>query len=388
MGTTYYIAVGGFNGAQGSFDLAVSCTAPPPMPADECANAPMVSDGTFPGTTVGSTASSPTGNCVGTFGPEVWYCYVAPCTGTATASLCAAEGGSATYDSALAAFSGTCASLTQIACNDDFCGLQSRISFAVTQGQTYYIAVGSFGANTGSFSLNLSCVGTVNSPPTYDPLSPCGSTLTVAAGNPLSYTVTAVDVDVADMVTLDAVGVPAGAMHTPSLPTMGNPVSSTFDWTPTVADAGTYVITYSAFDGLNMANCTVTIEVEPCTSPADSMAISAPCGATMMSTPPVLGGSAKISIDGNLANAPGIVFFNAAPPGSTLVQGCEIVLTALQVLTTFTTDASGDASIMLQVPSDTSRCGFQFVLQGVIVGPGGPLTIGEVTNGVLVTFGS
>jgi len=35
---------------------------------------------------------------------------------------------------------------------------------------------------------------------------------------------------------------------TPLLPTSGNPVSSTFSWTPTAADAGTYVITFTATD--------------------------------------------------------------------------------------------------------------------------------------------
>src|SRR5438034_6312648 len=53
---------------------------------------------------------------------------------------------------------------------------------------------------------------------------------------------------------------------TPQLPTSGNPVSSLFAWTPTAADAGTYVITFTATDnsgeqaGLQTL-CSMTIRV-------------------------------------------------------------------------------------------------------------------------------
>ena len=43
---------------------------------------------------------------------------------------------------ALEAFDGTCGALNPIVCNDDFCGLQSTLSFPSTMGQTYYVRMG------------------------------------------------------------------------------------------------------------------------------------------------------------------------------------------------------------------------------------------------------
>jgi hypothetical protein len=124
---------------------------------NECAGAFAITNGVTAGTTVGSTTSAPTGSC-GSMGNDVWYAYTATCTGTATVSTCPADGGSATFDSVIAAFSGACGSLVQLACNDDSCGLQSRITFAVTAGTTYYIAVGEFqGNNVGTFNLFVGC---------------------------------------------------------------------------------------------------------------------------------------------------------------------------------------------------------------------------------------
>lgn len=81
------------------------------------------------------------------------------------------------------------------------------------------------------------------------PLQPaCGTTLTVVANDELSFEVGAVDADVGDTVTLNVAGLPEGAALSPALPTAGNPVSSSFSWTPTVDDAGAQVITFSATD--------------------------------------------------------------------------------------------------------------------------------------------
>ncbi len=104
----------------------------------------------------------------------------------------------------------------------------------------------------------------VNSPPVFDPPSPCGQTLMASVGVPISFTVAASDPDAGDIVTLSATGVPPGATHTPPLPATGNPVSSTFDWTPSNADVGQHVITYTAFDGELSATCQVTLIVAEC----------------------------------------------------------------------------------------------------------------------------
>jgi hypothetical protein len=94
-------------------------------------------------------------------GVDVWYSYVAPCNGTATFSFCQG-GGTASFDTVLAAFTGTCGSLTQIACNDDFCATASEMTFAATSGTQYHIAVGGWvstvtGPRQGTFTMFVDC---------------------------------------------------------------------------------------------------------------------------------------------------------------------------------------------------------------------------------------
>lgn len=76
-----------------------------------------------------------------------------------------------------------------------------------------------------------------------------GYVFNVNPGDPVNFTVKAGDADVADVVTISAVGVPPGAVLNPLTPTPGgNPDSTVFSWTPTGADAGTYVMNFTAED--------------------------------------------------------------------------------------------------------------------------------------------
>jgi hypothetical protein len=128
------------------------------MPSnDECAFARPITDGLTMDTNATATTSAPTGSC-GAMGRDVWFAYTATCTGNVVATFCSG-GGTAGFDTVLAAFSGTCGALTQITCNDDFCGTRSQITFAATAGTTYYIAAGSFaGVAGGAFTLAVSCM--------------------------------------------------------------------------------------------------------------------------------------------------------------------------------------------------------------------------------------
>jgi hypothetical protein len=77
---------------------------------------------------------------------DVWYAWTATLDGTATLSTCAG----ATFDTKIAAYDGTsCGSSPIVACNDDICALQSRISFAVSSGNTYLLRVGVYPGVTG-----------------------------------------------------------------------------------------------------------------------------------------------------------------------------------------------------------------------------------------------
>lgn len=94
------------------------------------------------------------------------------------------------------------------------------------------------------------------------PTPTCGSTQTVAAGNPISFIVKASDANATDQVTLNAVGVPGTATLTPTLPAVGNPVNTTFSWTPTAFDVGSHIVTFTATDlSLQQALCSITINV-------------------------------------------------------------------------------------------------------------------------------
>lgn len=116
------------------------------------------------------------------------------------------------------------------------------------------------------FLIRLVSCSPGNQSPVFDPPSPCDSTFSVTAGTPVNFTVQASDPDTADIVNLNVAGLPPGAIMTPPLPASGNPIMSTFSWTPTADDAGTHVMTFSASDDCgNQALCSATIQVESCT---------------------------------------------------------------------------------------------------------------------------
>ncbi len=117
---------------------------------DNCSAPEAISGyGTFLTTTVGATTDgAPTAACA-FFGSDqiwndVWMCWTAPETGLATLETCGTA-----FDTKLAVYPGcTCPDGSSIlACNDDACSLQSRVSLVVTAGETYLLRVGSYSAN-------------------------------------------------------------------------------------------------------------------------------------------------------------------------------------------------------------------------------------------------
>lgn len=84
--------------------------------------------------------------CSTTPSPNGWYRYTAACTGTLPISI-----SQATFDPILAVMS-SCGT-GELACNDDTNGLLPAISLSVTSGETYYIRVTGFNADSGFFTL-------------------------------------------------------------------------------------------------------------------------------------------------------------------------------------------------------------------------------------------
>lgn len=92
-----------------------------------------------------------------------------------------------------------------------------------------------------------------------------GSSVMGSVGVPLSFTVTGLDPDPTDIVTVTATGVPAGATLTPALPVSGNPVVTTFEWTPGNAAVGTTTVVFTVTDSTGLeTSCAVTITVAEC----------------------------------------------------------------------------------------------------------------------------
>lgn len=161
VGTTYYIWVTGVIDARGNYSLSATCT-----PAnDACADAATISCGqTVTGSTATATGNDHGSSCgSGTFSNSnkgVWYNLTPAATGDVTVSLCGSG-----YDTQLGVFTGTCGALSCVAGNDDFCSLQSQVTFAATAGTTYRILVTGYLTASGNFTLNVTCAGTPPPPP-------------------------------------------------------------------------------------------------------------------------------------------------------------------------------------------------------------------------------
>ncbi len=147
------------NGTPHSVDLLWACqqhSLPDPSqpgPAnDNCSGAIAVSNGlNGPFDTGLATTSTPAWPCaIG--GTDLWYRYTASGSGSMTVDTCTGTN----YDSAVEIFSGACAGLTSLGCNDDACGLASTVTVTVTAGQVYYIRVGGYASAAGTFQLNIS----------------------------------------------------------------------------------------------------------------------------------------------------------------------------------------------------------------------------------------
>jgi len=134
---------------------AASSVAPP---NDDCAAAVRVFGGTYAFNNFLATTDGPTPTNCGSgnlIANDIWYLYVAPCSGILTVHTCI-SGAEPAMNTVLAAYTGACGSLTQVACNDDTCGGRSQISFPVTAGTAYRIRVGGHQGATGTGVLTVS----------------------------------------------------------------------------------------------------------------------------------------------------------------------------------------------------------------------------------------
>lgn len=138
-----------------------------PQPAnDDCTGAlPILTNETVQFNTVAATISAPPipASCEGgegvLIGPDLWYRYVATCSGNLTINTCT----SAT-DLRLVVYEGECDGLTLVACNTDSVICLpvggSRVNFIATCDKPYYIRVGGDSpSHLGAGQLQVECPG-------------------------------------------------------------------------------------------------------------------------------------------------------------------------------------------------------------------------------------
>lgn len=134
--------------------MAAACVlaaAPRALAQDECTTATAVTGGdvvSFDTTT--ATPSATAWSCAGGGGPDLWYWITSTTGSVITIDACGSS-----YDTALEVFDGSCASLSLVACNDDACGLLSRIQWLPTAGTTYLFRVGGYSGSAGSGTFTV-----------------------------------------------------------------------------------------------------------------------------------------------------------------------------------------------------------------------------------------
>ncbi len=181
-GQPYLIQIGVFPGAAGgSGNLTVADQNSGPT-NDNCSDAEPVTElcwyeydnrnATIDGAVEGLCASQ--------IGHDIWYIWSGECIGSVVFETC----GGSSRDTQIAVYNNganpvpVCPTGSAIACNDDSCGLQSRILFSAIAGNYYVLRVGNFGASAGGpGAFRLSCGGcdTIGCQPgTEEEAEPCG----------------------------------------------------------------------------------------------------------------------------------------------------------------------------------------------------------------------
>src|SRR5581483_785256 len=154
-GTTYRIAVDGYNKATGSVTLNWSVAGTPANDNFAAARTISGASGTVTGSNVGATKEPGEPNHAGNAGgASIWFGWTAPGGGAVTV-----ETAGSGFDTLLGVYTGSSvSSLTTIASNDDAGGglTTSKLTFASSAGATYWIAVDGYNKATGSATLNWS----------------------------------------------------------------------------------------------------------------------------------------------------------------------------------------------------------------------------------------
>lgn len=161
---------------------------------DECTGAiALANNSSTAYDTFSATLSATPWSCASNGAADIWYSYTTQSVGTrVTFSTCGSG-----YDTALELYEGSCAALTPIDCNDDYCGTQSRLStLSPAVGTTYYIRVGGWGGSTGPGTLELTeAPDPCGTPDMFEPNVDCSTAAPTGDGTFTGLNVDEVDND-------------------------------------------------------------------------------------------------------------------------------------------------------------------------------------------------
>ena len=162
-GSTYMLQIGTFPGAVGGTG-SINIYAPVGTSNDDCNSPDAISGvGTFPfnNQTATTGAEGQTEYSCYAFGSsavdnDVWFSWTCPSNDTFQLETCNIT----STDTKIAVYPGAaCPAVgTVIACNDDYCALQSQVTFTGTAGSTYMLQIGTFpgaAGGTGSFDMSV-----------------------------------------------------------------------------------------------------------------------------------------------------------------------------------------------------------------------------------------
>jgi len=147
-GLSYRIRVAGYDGDTGNYTLVITESPTPPI-NDDCQNAIQLQlDTPYTGSSVGATGTS-VSTCSEDDSLDVWFSYTPVESGTYNIDLC-----DSLFDTTLSVYD-FCGG-TELACNDDFCEVQSQVSMQLDADTNYLFRVAGYRNAIGSYTILVS----------------------------------------------------------------------------------------------------------------------------------------------------------------------------------------------------------------------------------------
>jgi hypothetical protein len=124
---------------------------------DDCGAATPIGDGIFGGNTESATNDGEASCGASQTAPDVWFHYTAATTGTVDFNTFGSS-----FDTVLSLHTSCPGTrLNELACNDDWNSLQSRLTYELTVGQEVMIRISGYSGDNGDFQLNVARPGQI-----------------------------------------------------------------------------------------------------------------------------------------------------------------------------------------------------------------------------------